>query len=69
MFPMGKKLSESETQAVQSYLENLGIKTLGHIKGKGKMEGGDLVWLDDQTVAIGLGYRTNQEGITDRRCF
>jgi len=62
-FPMGKKLRTPETRAMQSYLESIEIKTLGHIKGKGKMEGGDIVWLDDQTVAIGLGYRTNKEGI------
>ena len=62
-FPMGKSLRESETWAMESYLESISIKTLGHIKGKGKMEGGDIVWLDDQTVALGMGYRTNKEGI------
>lgn len=62
-FPMGKRLREPETLAMQSYLESINIKTLGHIKGKGKMEGGDIVWLDEHSVAIGLGYRTNQEGI------
>lgn len=62
-FPMGKALRKPETAAMQCYLEKTGIKTLGHIKGQGKMEGGDIVWLDDQTVAIGLGYRTNEEGI------
>ena len=68
-FPMGKKLRTPETRAMQSYLESIEIKTLGHIKGKGKMEGGDIVWLDDQTVAIGLGYRTNKEGIDQFKEF
>jgi N-dimethylarginine dimethylaminohydrolase len=62
-FPMGKPLRQQEGAAMQACLEGMGIRTLGHIRGKGKMEGGDLVWLDDQSVAIGLGYRTNQEGI------
>ncbi|MCP4020606.1 MAG: amidinotransferase [Desulfobacteraceae bacterium] len=62
-FPMGKELRAAETSAMESYLKGLGIKTLGHIKGSGKMEGGDIVWLDEQTIAIGLGYRTNMEGI------
>jgi len=66
-FPMGKTLRKPETRATQLYLEKLGVKTLGHIQGKGKMEGGDIVWLDDQTVAIGLGYRTNEEGIRQFR--
>ena len=31
------------------------------------MEGGDVVWLDERTVAIGRGYRTNDEGIRQFR--
>ncbi len=27
------------------------------------MEGGDVLWIDEDTVAIGQGYRTNEEGI------
>ena len=27
------------------------------------MEGGDVLWIDEKTVAIGRGYRTNDEGI------
>jgi N-dimethylarginine dimethylaminohydrolase len=27
------------------------------------LEGGDVVWFDDRTVAVGRGYRTNAEGI------
>ncbi len=26
------------------------------------MEGGDVVWIDERTVAVGEGYRTNTEG-------
>ena len=31
------------------------------------MEGGDVVWLDERTVAIGRGYQTNDEGIRQFR--
>ena len=27
------------------------------------MEGGDCVWIDDRTLAVGRGVRTNQDGI------
>ena len=27
------------------------------------MEGGDIVWIDERTVAVGEGYRSNMEGI------
>lgn len=62
-FPMGKKLRQGEPGATRRYLESIGIPTLGSISGTGKMEGGDVVWLDERTVAIGRGYRTNDEGI------
>ncbi len=62
-FPMGKQLRSREYQATRAYLESIGIPTLGEIKAPGKMEGGDVVWLDEKTVAIGRGYRTNDEGI------
>ena len=35
----------------------------GAIEPPGRIEGGDVVWLDDRTVAVGRGYRTNAEGI------
>lgn len=62
-FPMGKELRSKEYLATQAYLESIGIPTLGEIKSPGKMEGGDVLWIDEKTVAIGRGYRTNDEGI------
>jgi N-dimethylarginine dimethylaminohydrolase len=35
----------------------------GEITGDGKLEGGDLVWLDRHTLVAGVGYRTNLEGV------
>jgi N-dimethylarginine dimethylaminohydrolase len=35
----------------------------GAIEPPGRIEGGDVVWLDARTIAIGRGYRTNAEGI------
>jgi N-dimethylarginine dimethylaminohydrolase len=35
----------------------------GTIEAPGRIEGGDVVWLDERTVAVGRGYRTNAEGI------
>jgi N-dimethylarginine dimethylaminohydrolase len=66
-FPMGKKLRQGEPPATRNYLESIGIPTLGAIGGKGRMEGGDVVWMDERTVAIGRGYRTNEEGIRQFR--
>ena len=38
-------------------------RVIGAIQSPGLIEGGDAVWFDDQTVAVGRGYRTNAEGI------
>lgn len=62
-FNTGKVLRQKEGKEVEALFNANGIPTLGWIKAPGKMEGGDVVWLDDETVAIGLGYRTNMEGI------
>ncbi len=26
-------------------------------------EGGDMLWLDEHTLAVGVGFRTNKEGV------
>lgn len=62
-FPMGKALRSKEYLATKEYLESIGVPTLGEIIPPGKMEGGDVLWIDEKTVAIGRGYRTNDEGI------
>ena len=62
-FPMGKVLRGREWEATKEFLEGIGIPTLGRIEPPGKMEGGDVLWIDEKTVAIGRGYRTNDEGI------
>lgn len=62
-FSMGKELRRNEKTATEEYLKSVGIPTLGYIEAPGKMEGGDVVWIDERTVAIGRGYRTNEEGI------
>ena len=62
-FPMGKALRSPERLATRAYLWSIGVPTLGEINPPGKMEGGDVLWIDEKTVAIGRGYRTNDEGI------
>jgi N-dimethylarginine dimethylaminohydrolase len=64
---MGKALRQGETSAVGRYLEQLGIPVLGAIAGKGRLEGGDVIWLDEDTLIVGEDYRTNAEGIRQLR--
>ena len=67
MFTVGKELRRGETGATKKSLEGIGVPIVGEISGEGTMEGGDVVWLDEKTVAVGRGYRTNYEGIRQFR--
>ena len=60
---MGKKDRQTEPEAIASYFNSINIPILGQIKSPGTLEGGDVVWIDERTVAVGEGYRTNAEGI------
>ena len=40
---------------------------VGPHRAAGPLEGGDVIWLDDRTVVVGRGYRTNDEGIRQLR--
>jgi len=60
---MGKEERFEEPLAVKDYLDELGVPVLGAIRGAGTVEGGDVVWLGHNRLAVGLGYRTNAEGI------
>jgi len=37
------------------------------LQGDATAEGGDILWLDHSTLAVGRGYRTNNEGIKQLR--
>ncbi len=60
---MGKEARLSEPLAQRKiYIAN-DQKILGVIKSPGTLEGGDVAWLDEKTLAVGHTYRTNKEGI------
>lgn len=60
---MGKNLRRGEEEAVRKTLEGLGIPTLKQLDGNATAEGGDIVWINEKTLAIGRSYRTNAEAI------
>jgi arginine deiminase len=60
---MGKHARRGEPGAVGEYVSQLDIPILGEITGEGRLEGGDIVWLGGDTLVVGRGYRTNDEGI------
>ncbi len=60
---MGKPQRQAEPRAAARVLVQNDIPVLGEIKAPGSVEGGDVVWFDRNTLAVGLGYRTNEQGI------
>ena len=64
---MGKEARKGEPAAQESLLSKLGVPIVGSITGAGSVEGGDVAWIDERTLAVGRGYRTNDEGIRQLR--
>ncbi len=61
---MGKAPRHPEPALHEATYRRLGIPVLGRVNGPGQVEGGDCVWVDAKTLAIGRGVRTNQSGIS-----
>jgi N-dimethylarginine dimethylaminohydrolase len=64
---MGKEARAGEPAAVGAALATLGVPAIGAITGGGQLEGGDVLWIDERTVVVGQGYRSNAEGIRQLR--
>jgi N-dimethylarginine dimethylaminohydrolase len=60
---MGKPARSNEPEAERKAFTKKGIKILGSIQSPGTVEGGDVTWLDKNTLAVGYTYRTNEKGI------
>jgi N-dimethylarginine dimethylaminohydrolase len=66
---MGKPARAAEPAAQAAAFRAWGVPIAGAIQPPGTIEGGDVVWLDAKTVAVGRGYRTNDEGIRQLRAI
>lgn len=66
---MGKRARETEPGAAEKALRAIDVPIVGRITGSGRMEGGDMAWIDERNLAVGLGYRTNAEGIRQLRAL
>ncbi|MGZ8614355.1 MAG: dimethylarginine dimethylaminohydrolase family protein [Actinomycetota bacterium] len=63
----GKAGRRDEPAALATDLAAAGVSVLGTLSPPATAEGGDLFWLDDRTLLVGRGYRTNDEGIEQLR--
>jgi N-dimethylarginine dimethylaminohydrolase len=59
----GKALRRPEVPAAAADLEAAGIPIIATLDEPACAEGGDIVWLDEETLLAGWSYRTNGAGI------
>jgi len=64
---MGKEQRRGEEAAMARRFEELGIPILYTLHDDARAEGGDLLWVDHHTLAVGQGFRTNAEGLRQLR--
>jgi dimethylargininase len=58
----GKVGRRAEPEALGGALADAGIELAARLEEPALVEGGDTLWLDERTLAVGLGYRTNEAG-------
>jgi dimethylargininase len=58
----GKESRRDEVPAIGTDFEANGITIAAELSAPALAEGGDTLWLDEHTLVVGLGYRTNAAG-------
>ncbi len=59
----GKEGRLGEADLIAADFERAGVPVAGRLNAPQLADGGDTIWLDDDTLLVGRGYRTNDEGI------
>ena len=65
----GKLGRRAEPAALETDLVSAGFPVLGRLTPPATAEGGDIFWLDEDTLLVGRGYRTNDDGIAQIRAL
>jgi N-dimethylarginine dimethylaminohydrolase len=58
----GKEGRRGEIDSMRADLTAAGVPVAAELTAPAIAEGGDTLWLDETTLVVGLGYRTNEEG-------
>ena len=59
----GKEGRRAEADAYAADLEAAGVPVLARLEAPATAEGGDTMWLDERTLLVGVGYRTNEAAV------
>ena len=63
----GKLLRKGEQNLHKNFYNKHKIPIVGSIDGNATAEAGDTLWLDNKTLIVGRGFRTNPDGIEQIR--
>ncbi len=66
---IGKPARIAEAEALEPALARAGIPIVARMDAPGTADGGDMFWLDERTLLVGRGYRTNDAGIAVLRAL
>jgi dimethylargininase len=67
IFQMAKPARATEPALLGVAFEAAGVPVVARLEGTARADGGDFIWLDDQTIMAGRSYRTNAEGLRQLR--
>jgi N-dimethylarginine dimethylaminohydrolase len=59
----GKEGRLVEADAIAADFESAGVPVVARLDAPATADGGDTIWLDEQTLLVGRGYRTSDDGI------
>jgi dimethylargininase len=59
----GKEGRRGEPAALRPLLDAAGVPVVAELEEPVSAEGGDTLWLDERTLLVGVGYRTNEEAV------
>ncbi|MCI0635649.1 MAG: arginine deiminase family protein [Actinobacteria bacterium] len=63
----GKQERRVESAAMTAEMRSLGVPVAFEMQSPATAEGGDTMWLDEETLLVGRSYRTNEAGIAALR--
>lgn len=68
-FRGAKAVRAGEPPLLAAQLEALGVPVIGRLSAGATADGGDMFWLEADTLAIGRSYRTNQRAVEEIRAI
>jgi N-dimethylarginine dimethylaminohydrolase len=65
MLRPGKEGRRGEVEVMAADFVEAGLPIAARLEAPAMAEGGDTIWLDETTLLVGRGYRTNDQGIAE----